>query len=123
MIYKNYINVDLEGFNSILDKEISLNSFRLLDVTENFYFPIKCQVRLIVLSDDVIHSFTIPSLGIKIDAVPGRLNQLRLIINRAGLYYGQCSEICGVNHRFMPIVIESIDLIKFLKYLLKIQKE
>lgn len=101
---------DIDLVDSVISKDLILHSFRLLDVSENFVIPIKCQVRLIVLSDDVIHSFAVPSLGIKVDAIPGRLNQIGIIINRPGLFFGQCSEICGVNHRFMPIVIESINL-------------
>lgn len=79
--------------------------------------PILCQIRLIILSDDVIHSFTVPSLGVKVDAVPGRLNQIRIFLNRRGLYFGQCSEICGINHRFIPIVVESIRLIEWIKFI------
>lgn len=114
------INLNHENIESIINKVNNNDNslFRLLDVSENFVVPIKCQIRLIVLSDDVIHSFALPSLGIKIDAVPGRLNQVGIIINRPGLYYGQCSEICGVNHRFMPIVIESINLFKFIKFII-----
>lgn len=72
---------------------------------------------MIVSSTDVIHSWTIPSLGIKIDGTPGRLNQARININRTGLLYGQCSEICGANHRFIPIVIERIPSNFFLKWI------
>lgn len=114
----NIINLNfktIDNVESIINKELSLNSFRLLDVSDNFLVPLKCQIRLIILSDDVIHSFAIPSLGIKVDAVPGRLNQIRIIIERPGLYFGQCSEICGVNHSFMPIVIEVINLKKWIK--------
>nr|AZL93223.1 cytochrome c oxidase subunit 2 [Eurytoma sp. ZJUH_2016013] len=110
-----YLEIKLDNIDSIMNKNYSLNSFRLLDVSESFIIPMKCQVRLMVLSDDVIHSFALPSLGIKIDAVPGRLNQISLNINRPGMFYGQCSEICGVNHSFMPIMIESIKLSKFIK--------
>lgn len=109
---KNFLTDNIE---SLMNNNLSLDSFRLLDVSENFLIPIKCQIRMLILSDDVIHSFALPSLGIKVDAVPGRLNQIGLNVNRPGLFYGQCSEICGVNHRFMPIVIESINLNKFLK--------
>lgn len=105
----NIINVE-----SIIETNINLDSFRLLDVSEKFYIPIKCQIRLLIISDDVIHSFALPTLGIKVDAVPGRLNQVRILFNRPGIFYGQCSEICGVNHRFIPIVIESTNLINWL---------
>nr|ANH79471.1 cytochrome c oxidase subunit II [Eurytoma sp. TJS-2016] len=113
--FLNLMNFKFASFESMMEKEINLSSFRLLDVSENFKVPMNCQIRLMIMSDDVIHSFAIPSLGIKIDAVPGRLNQIMMNLNRPGLYIGQCSEICGVNHSFMPIVVESIKLSKFLK--------
>lgn len=109
------ISDEIDNVDSIINKIIKMDSFRLLDVSEHFFVPIKCQVRLIILSDDVIHSFAVPALGIKVDAVPGRLNQIGMNINRPGLFFGQCSEICGVNHRFIPIVIESLTLKDWLK--------
>lgn len=123
--FKNLKNliVNFENVESIIDKNLEVNSFRLLDVSENLILPIKCQLRLIILSDDVIHSFAIPSIGIKVDAVPGRLNQVSLLINRPGLFYGQCSEICGVNHRFIPIVIESVRFKNFIDFIVFGQKE
>lgn len=74
------------------------------------------QVRLLVTAADVIHSWTIPALGVKADAVPGRLNQVRFTRLRPGLYYGQCSEICGANHRFMPITVERVALPRFVDW-------
>jgi cytochrome c oxidase subunit 2 len=71
-----------------------------------------------VTAIDVLHSWTIPTLGIKIDATPGRINQTNFFINRNGLYYGQCSEICGANHSFIPILIERTFLRKFLKWII-----
>lgn len=91
--------------------------FRLLDVDNRITVPFNSQIRLITTSTDVIHSWTIPSLGVKIDATPGRLNQIRFTINRTGLLFGQCSEICGANHRFIPIVLERIPPQYFLKWL------
>ena len=78
--------------------------------------PILTEIRLLVTASDVIHAWTIPSIGLKADAIPGRLNQLRLIINRAGIFYGQCSEICGANHSFIPIAVESINMDSFIKW-------
>nr|YP_010172168.1 cytochrome c oxidase subunit II [Sinopoppia nigroflagella]QSF20066.1 cytochrome c oxidase subunit II [Sinopoppia nigroflagella] len=106
---------DIE-FDSYMNKNLKLNSFRLMDVDNNMIVPTNTQIRLMVTSTDVIHSWTIPSLGKKIDAIPGRLNQITFLIKRPGLYYGQCSEICGANHSFMPIVIESIPMKHFLKW-------
>nr|QTA50558.1 cytochrome c oxidase subunit II [Sycophila sp. 2 JXW-2020] len=105
---------EFENFDSMMNKNILLDSFRLLDVSENFMLPYLVQIRLIITSDDVIHSFAVPALGVKVDAVPGRLNQISILINRPGIYMGQCSEICGVNHSFMPIVLEVINYYDFL---------
>jgi len=73
-------------------------------------------MQLLVTASDVIHAWTIPSIGLKADAIPGRLNQLRLIINRAAIFYGQCSEICGAYHSFISIAVESININSFIKW-------
>nr|WBK02825.1 cytochrome c oxidase subunit II [Inocellia sinensis] len=96
---------------------LSKTSFRLLDVDNNVVLPFMAQIRLLATATDVIHSWTIPSLGVKIDATPGRLNQTNFFMNQPGLFFGQCSEICGANHSFMPIVIESTSLKNFLNWL------
>lgn len=96
--------------------------FRLLDVDNRIIIPFQSQIRIIVTATDVIHSWTIPSIGVKIDATPGRLNQINFNSNRTGLFYGQCSEICGANHRFMPIVIERISPNFFIKWINSITK-
>nr|YP_010538709.1 cytochrome c oxidase subunit II [Sclerotia fui]UYE92320.1 cytochrome c oxidase subunit 2 [Sclerotia fui] len=83
-------------------------SFRLLEVDNRLPLPINTQIRMMVTSTDVIHSWTIPSSSVKIDATPGRLNQMTFFMNRIGVFFGQCSEICGTNHSFMPVVVESI---------------
>ena len=79
--------------------------------------PELTQVRFIISSGDVIHSYACPALGIKCDAYPGRLNQVSVLVNREGSFFGQCSEICGILHSSMPIVIESVSLEKFLSWL------
>jgi len=83
--------------------------FRLLETNKRILLPIKTHIRLLVSSADVLHSWAVPSFGIKIDACPGRLNQVNLFIKRAGLFFGQCSEICGVNHAFMPIAVVGVE--------------
>jgi len=83
-------------------------AMRCLEVDRRLFLPIHTDIRLLTTSLDVIHSWTIPSFGIKIDACPGRLNQTNLYIKRGGTFYGQCSEICGINHGFMPIVVEAV---------------
>nr|YP_010449515.1 cytochrome c oxidase subunit II [Anelytra obtusa]UTU96075.1 cytochrome c oxidase subunit 2 [Anelytra obtusa] len=98
--------------------ESPANGFRLLDVDNRTIVPMNTQVRMLVTAADVLHSWTVPALGVKVDATPGRLNQTNFFINRPGLFYGQCSEICGANHSFMPIVIESTNTPAFIKWIL-----
>jgi len=94
--------------------ELDKGQLRLLEVDNRILVPIDTTIRIIVTSADVIHSFGIPSLGVKVDAMPGRLNETSFSINRPGVFYGQCSELCGILHGFMPIVIEAVDNEKFL---------
>lgn len=91
------------------------SNIRLLDVDNRLIVPTFLPLRFLVSSSDVIHSWTVPSFGVKIDAVPGRINQFCFSIKRTGIFFGQCSEICGANHSFIPIVIESIPLRNLLK--------
>jgi len=90
-------------------------SFRLLDCDNRLILCFNICFKLLISSEDVIHSWTIPSLGLKVDAVPGRLNQLNLFSKRSGIFFGQCSEICGANHSFMPIIICVIPRLRFLQ--------
>jgi heme/copper-type cytochrome/quinol oxidase subunit 2 len=87
------------------------NPKRLLEVDNRLYLPVETNIRILVTSGDVLHSWAVPALGIKLDACPGRLNQTSLYIKRPGIFYGQCSEICGVNHAFMPIAVVGIDIL------------
>ena len=89
------------------DNDLNVGNLRLLEVDRALVLPAFTHIRFLITSYDVLHSWAIPSLGIKMDAVPGRLNQVMLYIKREGVFYGQCSEICGVNHGFMPIKIKS----------------
>nr|BAV93028.1 cytochrome c oxidase subunit II [Bombus hypocrita sapporensis]BAW89018.1 cytochrome oxidase subunit 2 [Bombus hypocrita hypocrita]BBC15079.1 cytochrome oxidase subunit 2 [Bombus hypocrita sapporensis]BBC44258.1 cytochrome oxidase subunit 2 [Bombus hypocrita sapporensis] len=102
--YPEFNNFEFDSY--MLNYE-SMNQFRLLETDNRLIIPFKISMRMIVSSTDVIHSWTIPSLGIKVDAIPGRINQLNLFCIRPGIYFGQCSEICGMNHSFMPIMLES----------------
>jgi cytochrome c oxidase subunit 2 len=92
----------------ILEEDLVKGSFRLLEVDKRIVLPTRTQIRLIVTAADVLHSWCIPSLGVKLDACPGRLNQIYFFIKRPGVFYGQCSELCGVNHAFMPIVLHAV---------------
>ena len=98
--------------------ELEVNMFRLLDVDTRIVVPFNIHVRILISSADVLHAWTVPSLGVKADAVPGRLNQVKFIAQRAGLFFGQCSEICGANHRFIPIVLEVVNSKTFLNWIM-----
>jgi len=121
--YWSYEYSDYEGESINFDSymvptaELSKGQFRLLEVDNSPVVPINTHVRLIVTAADVLHSWAVPALGIKVDAVPGRLNQSSFFIKRQGVYYGQCSEICGVNHGFMPICIKAVSLPTYLEWL------
>jgi len=91
-------------------EDLEVGQLRLLEVDNRVVIPTETHIRLIVTAADVLHCFAMPSFGIKLDACPGRLNQTSIFVKREGVYYGQCSEICGVNHGFMPIVIEAVSL-------------
>nr|YP_010999283.1 cytochrome c oxidase subunit II [Cricotopus ornatus]WPM93129.1 cytochrome c oxidase subunit II [Cricotopus ornatus] len=114
--YSDFKNIEFDSY-MIPTNELELNSFRLLDVDNRIVLPMNNQIRILVSAADVLHSWTVPALGVKVDATPGRLNQTNFLINRPGLFFGQCSEICGANHSFMPIVIESIPTKSFIKWI------
>nr|YP_654388.1 cytochrome c oxidase subunit II [Pavona clavus]ABG02362.1 cytochrome c oxidase subunit II [Pavona clavus] len=122
--YSDYQEETLE-FDSYMVPTSDLNSgdFRLLEVDNRLVVPIKTHVRILVTGADVLHSFAVPALGVKTDAVPGRLNQAGVFIKRPGTFYGQCSEICGANHSFMPIVIEAVSLDRYINWILSLSKE
>lgn len=92
--------------------------FRLLETNRRVLLPIDTHIRLLVSAADVLHSWTIPSFGVKVDACPGRLNQLNLYLKRTGIFFGQCSEICGVNHGFMPISVLGVQSFQFNSFIL-----
>ena len=110
---------ELIEFDSYIvpESDLEFGTLRMLEVDNRVIIPELTHTRFIVTSGDVIHSFACPALGIKCDAYPGRLNQVSVFINREGVFYGQCSEICGILHSSMPIVIESVSLEKFLTWL------
>nr|BAH59355.1 cytochrome oxidase subunit II [Chitoria ulupi] len=113
--YSDFSNIEFDSY--MINSPENINNFRLLDVDNRIILPINNQIRILITATDVIHSWTIPSLGIKVDANPGRLNQTSFFINRPGLFFGQCSEICGANHSFMPIVIESVTIKNFINWI------
>nr|YP_514594.1 cytochrome c oxidase subunit II [Menura novaehollandiae]AAS17737.1 cytochrome c oxidase subunit II [Menura novaehollandiae] len=112
--YWSYEYTDLKDltFDSYMTPttDLPLGHYRLLEVDHRVIVPMESSVRVIVTADDVLHSWAVPSLGVKTDAIPGRLNQTSFVASRPGIFYGQCSEICGANHSYMPIVVESAPL-------------
>nr|QZI85966.1 cytochrome c oxidase subunit II [Rhynocoris fuscipes] len=116
--YSDFVNAEFDSY-MIPTKELNESEFRLLDVDNRVILPMDAQIRILVTSADVIHSWTIPSIGVKVDGTPGRLNQANFLVNRPGLMFGQCSEICGANHSFMPIVLETVEVDQFANWLQK----
>jgi cytochrome c oxidase subunit 2 len=110
-------NVIVYDSYMIPEDDLELGQLRLLEVDNRVVLPVNTHIRFIITAADVLHSWAIPSLGIKCDAVPGRLNQVSLYLQRTGVFFGQCSELCGVNHGFMPIVIESVSLEHYFDWL------
>lgn len=103
--------------NILSSEDLKPGDFRLLEVDQRLILPRNTEIRFLITSTDVLHSWAIPSLGIKVDACPGRLNEIQVFIYRSSVFYGQCSEICGVLHGFMPIVIQTTSLLDYYKYL------
>jgi len=114
--YSDFIDVEIDSY-IVPVSDLSPGEFRLLEVDNRVVLPIHLEIRVLVTAADVIHSWTVPSLGVKVDAIPGRLNQLGFTIRQPGVFYGQCSEICGANHSFIPIAIESVNLKSFIKWI------
>lgn len=119
--YPDFINNDEEyvEFDSYIlpESDLNIGQLRMLEVDNRVVIPDLTHIRFVVGGADVIHSYACPSLGVKCDAYPGRLNQSSVYLNRQGTYYGQCSEICGILHSSMPIGIQSVNLFKFLYWL------
>nr|YP_001293752.1 cytochrome c oxidase subunit II [Ilisha africana]YP_009945476.1 cytochrome c oxidase subunit II [Ilisha striatula]BBF17028.1 cytochrome c oxidase subunit II [Opisthopterus tardoore]BBF17067.1 cytochrome c oxidase subunit II [Ilisha sirishai]QOE56027.1 cytochrome c oxidase subunit II [Ilisha striatula]BAF64065.1 cytochrome c oxidase subunit II [Ilisha africana] len=115
--YWSYEYTDYEdlGFDSYMipTQDLLPGQFRLLETDHRMVVPMESPIRILVSAEDVLHSWAVPALGVKMDAVPGRLNQTAFITSRPGVFYGQCSEICGANHSFMPIVVEAVPLTHF----------
>nr|YP_009726419.1 cytochrome c oxidase subunit II [Batracomorphus lateprocessus]QHW07510.1 cytochrome c oxidase subunit II [Batracomorphus lateprocessus] len=111
--YSDFKKIEFESFM----KPNKMENIRIMETDNRLILPMKTKIRMITTSTDVIHSWTIQSLGIKVDSMPGRINQAKMLISRPGIYFGQCSEICGANHSFMPIMIESINFKYFIKWM------
>jgi cytochrome c oxidase subunit 2 len=120
--YSDYVSDNEENeslaFDSYMigEDDLEEGQLRLLEVDNPIYIPVDTHIRLLVTSEDVLHSWALPSFGVKVDACPGRLNQSSMFVKREGTYYGQCSEICGVNHGFMPICVKAVPLDQYVTW-------
>nr|YP_010583079.1 cytochrome c oxidase subunit II [Hiratettix distanti]YP_010583093.1 cytochrome c oxidase subunit II [Hiratettix malaisei]UGN61525.1 cytochrome c oxidase subunit II [Hiratettix distanti]UGN61539.1 cytochrome c oxidase subunit II [Hiratettix malaisei] len=116
--YSDFKKIEFDSYMKIYEGN-EHNQFRLLETDNKIIIPKMIQTRMLMTSSDVIHSWTIPVLGIKVDASPGRINQGNMMIQRPGLFFGQCSEICGANHSFMPIMLEVVNMNSFNNWIKK----
>jgi cytochrome c oxidase subunit 2 len=119
--YSDFANLEFDSY-MLPTEDLQPGQFRLLEVDNRAVLPMHAEIRILVTAADVIHSWTIPRLGVKADAIPGRLNQIGFTLTRPGVFYGQCSEICGANHSFIPIVIESVDSQSFVNWISRIKE-
>jgi len=119
--YSDYANEDSETINfdsyMLPEDDLEVGQLRLLEVDNRITIPINTHVRMVITSADVLHAWAVPSFGVKLDACPGRLNQTSIFVKREGVYYGQCSELCGVNHGFIPIVVEAVSLDDYVQWI------
>nr|QFZ89392.1 cytochrome oxidase subunit II [Megascolecidae sp. SC201733-03] len=114
--YTDFMNVEMDSY-MVQTMDLSPGDFRLLEVDNRIVMPMQLEIRMLITAADVLHSWAVPSLGVKVDAVPGRLNQIGFTTSHPGVFYGQCSEICGANHSFMPIAMEVVDSKSFMKWI------
>nr|QFZ93461.1 cytochrome oxidase subunit II [Bimastos rubidus] len=113
--YTDFMNVEMDSY-MLPTSDLAPGDYRLLEVDNRMVVPMQLEIRMLITAADVIHSWTVPALGVKVDAVPGRLNQIGFTTTQPGVFYGQCSEICGANHSFMPIAVEAINTKSFMKW-------
>ena len=114
--YSDFHSLEFDSY-MLPEEGLQNGQFRLLEVDNRLIVPFNTEIRLLITAADVIHRWTIPSAGVKVDAIPGRLNQANINILYPGVFYGQCSEICGANHSFIPIVLESVPVNTFSNWL------
>jgi cytochrome c oxidase subunit II len=120
--YPDHGNFEYDSY-MIGDKDLKENQIRFLEVDNRIVIPVNTNVRFLITAGDVIHSFAMPAFGVKTDAVPGRVNETWVNVKKPGVYYGQCSELCGVNHAFMPIAIEVVAKDEFEEWIKKSQEK
>jgi cytochrome c oxidase subunit 2 len=112
-------------FDSIIvpDEELKEGQPRMLSVDNRVVLPVETNIQILLTGEDVIHSWAVPALGVKVDATPGRINERWVRINQEGVYYGMCSEFCGVNHAFMPIEVHAVSKEAFAEWVGQAREE
>lgn len=120
--YPDHGNFEFDS-TLIKDEDLKPGQLRLLEVDNRVVLPVGATVKVLITASDVIHSWAVPSLGIKMDAIPGRVNETWVKINEPGVYYGQCSELCGVGHGFMPIAVQAVPKEEFVKWTKEAKKK
>ena len=120
--YPDHGDIAFDSF-IVEDEDLEPGQLRLLEVDNRLVVPVDTNIRLLVTADDVLHSWAVPAFGIKIDAVPGRLNETWMRVEREGVYYGQCSELCGVRHGYMPVTVEAVSKDAFASWVEKAKVE
>jgi len=106
----------------ISDQDLPFGSKRLLTVDKPLFIPMDISIRFLISSADVLHAWSVPEFGLKVDAVPGRLNQFITMVCKPGVYYGQCSELCGVAHGYMPIQVVAVSLYDWIDFVNNFEK-
>lgn len=112
-------------FDSLMipDSDLKPGQLRLLEVDNRVVVPVDTNIRVLLTANAVIHSWAVPALGIKTDTVPGRMNETWMRVTKPGVYYGQCSELCGVNHGFMPVVVEAVSKAQFAEWVARAKEK
>jgi len=107
----------------VADEDLKEGQLRLLETDNHVVVPVNTKIRLLITAGDVLHSFALPAMGVKLDAVPGRINETWMEVTREGTFYGQCSEICGTGHSYMPIVVEAVSKERFNQWVEQAKEE
>lgn len=116
--YPDHGGINFEG-HMLADNELKPGQPRLLSTDNEVVLPVDTDIQILVTANDVLHSFALPSLGVKMDAVPGRTNETWVRIEKQGTFYGQCSELCGKDHAFMPIQVKAVSKEEFANWVQK----
>ncbi len=125
--YWNYQYPDHDGveFDAYMvpDADLQEGQKRLLTTDNMVVLPVETNIRLLITASDVLHAFALPAMGIKLDAVPGQVNETWVRINEEGTYYGQCSELCGTGHSYMPITIKAVSKVEFERWITQAKED